>query len=344
MNAKNLFFHSIGLTTILFFINGCGTSIVIEDYTKVNIEKSAVIPSKDVFQNYSKPKLVVFDFDDKNIETSVQAHLGSSIASYLNGKLSVNNIVQVISRTNNNNQSKEQLIKTEVLAKEKSIELDNSDVGQVDYIIDGEISNASYTYQFYDETKLVVGGKTIIFPPKYVHTACVTGTSKIYSLPDKVSQKTVAFKDCKNNNVEVNPLIPYTWKPIIKDDGLVRQAGENAIETAYYELMNFFSKKGYISEVREDDGEFIIKTTLTNNDGVQEGNDIDIYTIENTANPFTNETSNEEIKIGQGVISNQISTSSTWIKVKNLDKSRKIKFGDFVKVHYEESFMNKILK
>jgi hypothetical protein len=125
-----------------------------------------------------------------------------------------------------------------------------------------------------------------------------------------------------------------SWDFQKRNDSLVRDAGLRSAQNIQNSLKNFFSKKGYIYEMKNDGDKIIIKTMLGSNYGAKEGEDVVIYSIKDSINTLTNKTIKTDIKIAKGVISNQITQNSSWIIVDKIFDNKKIQMGDFVKIKY----------
>ena len=132
-----------------------------------------------------------------------------------------------------------------------------------------------------------------------------------------------------------------SYDVVKRNDGLVRAAALEGADTVSYDLKNFFAKKGYIYEARLKGDDKIIKTTLGAKHGAKEGENVEIYAVEDTTNNLTGVTSQETILIGNGTISNQVTPGSSWIIVDEVQDGKNIHAGDFVKIKYEEGFFSK---
>ena len=128
------------------------------------------------------------------------------------------------------------------------------------------------------------------------------GNIKIFRLPHLNELDSFEFGACSSNSHEART--PRDAKK--RDDGLVRESGTKAINNIISSLKNFFAKKGYIYEMKNNGDKFIIKTTLGTNFGAKEGEDVRIYTIEEFQNSLTGKITTTEVEIGKGKISNQL--------------------------------------
>jgi hypothetical protein len=299
------------------------------------------MPSKEVMMSNELPKVIIMDIDDNGMKIAKQAKLGRSIATDINTNLAQAKSVKIVKRVNK--VSYEKMLSKEVKAAELSKEL-GTDVGQADYILTGQLSNASYDHTFraaytsYVKTKH--GTRAIHHPPSISYKACAVGNIKIFALPNLDEAKSIDFDECSHSSEEARS--PSDAK--LRNDGLVREAGNEAADTAKYPLKNFFAKKGYIYEMRKDGDDLIIKTTLGTKFGAKEGEDVEIYAVETLTNSLTGVSKDTVVKIANGKISNQLNSDFSWIIVDDLDEGKNIEAGDFIKIKYEEGFFSKTIK
>jgi hypothetical protein len=334
---------SISIISFLvsFLFLGCGTSIKLSQYQPALLKKSKFIPSKNRLLSNELPKVIIIDIDNNNIKLAKKSNLGSSIATKINSLLSSIKSVNILKRVKK--LSNDKILLEEVKASQLSKQL-GTNVGQADYIITGKLSNANYDYKFsegyYTTYNTKNGPKQEYTPPSIKYSSCVTGNIKIFELPILKEIKSYEFNDCIQSHTDVRS--PRDARK--KDYALVRQAGNLGADTISYELKNFFSKKGYIYEMRQKDDDIIIKTTLGLDDNIKENQEVEIYTIEEVENILTKTKSKDIIKIGKGKVSNQITQKNSWIIVDELYNNKDIKAGDFIKIEYKEGFFSKATK
>jgi uncharacterized protein YceK len=323
-------------------LSGCGTAITLSEFKPVELERSKYIPSKDEINNASLPKVIITDIDNNKFAVAEMANLGKSLSSNINQTLAQAKSVSIINR------AEDRTLDEEIKASELSREI-GSDVGQADYVISGEISNASYDYKFNEgyyyyveertdkkdkNGKYIYVKKRKYSPPYIKYTSCVSGNIKILTLPELGEVKSIGFDGCSSTSEEARS--PRDAKR--SNSSLVRDSGVNALSSTVYPLKNFFAKKGYIYEMKQDGSDLIVKTNLGTRYGAREGESVIIYAIEDHYNMLSNESKPSEIVIGEGKISNQISSEYSWIIVDELNEETTIKAGDFIKIRYANSY------
>ena len=334
MNIKQYSLLILGVV----LLTGCGTSLNLAKYSPATLEKAKHMPSKEKMISNEFYKVIVMDIDNADITIAKQARLGSSMATKINSLLAKGKSVKLVKRINKSNYSK--MIASEIKASELSKELD-TDVGQADYIITGQLSNSTFDHFFregyYYKVKTKKGTIRRYAPPSMTYESCAAGNIKIFELPSLNEADSFEFNECARKSTDVRSSRDYNRR----NDGLVRDAGDESADTVSYKLKNFFSKKGYIYEMKKDGSDTIVKVTLGSENGAKEGEEVNIYAIEDNYNPLTDVTKQETIKIGIGKISNQLTPSSAWIIVDELNEGKNIHAGDFVKIEYTEGFFSK---
>jgi hypothetical protein len=268
----------------------------------------------------------------------MQAILGNSMSVSLKQVFANDKSAVVLERVDAKGTYK-QILQKEVKLAELGLEGED-DVGQAQFILRGELSKATFSniykvgYHYY--TKENNRRVKVYVPPKRTYTACVGGVVKVIALPSLVVEKTVSFSKCASRTVEGANRYDYQKR----DDGMMMQAGEKGIKQASYALRNFFAKKGYIYEAKIKDSDVIIKTSLGEEFGAKEGEDVEIFTIGQETNSLTGVSRKVHTKIGTGRISDKTSMHNSWIIVDSIEKNKALHLGDYVKVKYEAGFFD----
>jgi hypothetical protein len=319
---------SVGLT-------GCSSAINISTYNPVTLKKGKHIPSKEQLGGGGASKVIIMDISDNNIANAKKAQLGKSMASNINKELSENKNVKIMKRVSSS--SYKEILSKEIKAAELGKEM-GEDIGQADYLLTGQISNTTFSNKFKEAyTTTDKDGKTSAHPAEITYKSCVEGTLKVFALPDLNEVKSKSFDECSSFSEEARS--PSDAKP--SNGSLERKAGAEAMNSASYELKNLFTPKGYIFEMRKDGDNIIIKTALGSKIGAKEGEDVEIYSIEDVNNPLTGETTQTAVLIGKGEISDKVTPAYSWIVIDKLYDGRDIKLGDYIKIKYEESIWSK---
>lgn len=333
---------SISLVAVsTVFLTGCGAELNLPEYSKVPLPKTTHMPSNDEMKGHHA-KVIMMPLDNNDINIAQKAKLGNSMISKVNTELAEGKSVKIVKRVKKSNYS--QLLSKEVAASELSKEL-GTDVGQADFIITGQISNATYEHTFTEgynyECKDSKGNiRNCYMPPHMSYKSCVEGNIKVFKLPTLSEAFSKPFDECSNTSTEVR-----SARDVVRENsGLVRKAGLEAADSATYPLKNFFALKGYIYEERTKDNDEILKTTLGLKAGATKGAAVYIYSVIDDTNSLTGATTKETVKIGEGTVSNQITPNSSWIIVDEMFNNYTPKAGDYVKIVQKESIWSKGMK
>ncbi|WP_457564869.1 hypothetical protein [Caminibacter sp.] len=293
------------IATILFFV-GCSEKINPAQFHRITAPKS-YLPSYTEIT--SKTQVLIAKFKGK------YADIAKNYLSYI-----LNNSKSIILLSRKFKTLKDE-IKLAELAKNS-----NSNLNEANYLIFGTITDISTSYiyhkPYYWRDKK---GRVHYVPGYYTHKACVSGNIKIIKIPQNYLAKEFFFRDCEYED---------TNSRYFDYDNLIKNAIKNAVFDLKYPLYRFFSKRGYIFEIRKKDDKIILHTTLGKNFGAKKGERVDIFRIKKVKIPFTKKEKTEIVKIGEGKIE-IVNNNDSWVFV---TKGKNFMIGDFVKMNYKHSF------
>ena len=329
---KKRYVWGIGAIIVSAIFSGCSTEIEnLGEYKLSVLQKAMHMPSKKELKNNKASKIIIMDIDDKNIDTAKHARLGKAMTVRINKELAENENVQILKRVSSSNY--EQILNKEIKAAELAQEI-GEDVGAASYLLTGQISNASYSHEFSEGYYYDTDDGRKYVPPEINYKACVQGALKVFSLPELTEKESTGFNNCESYSEQVRS--PRDAKR--SNSSLVRKAGNGAMYAASFGLKNFFAKKGYIVEKRENDGEVIIRVMLGRRQGAKHNEEVEIFSVESVANPLAGGTSKTDVLIGTGVISQKITAIDSWIVVDELYDGKKLHLGDYVKIKYKQGW------
>ncbi len=328
---------------ILLIAASCSTTIKnLDQYQKQFLTKTEFMPTKENLENKAA-KIVVFALDENDNEVATQSQLGNSIANNLENVLAKNQLAELVDRNANKKLQKE--IALSEMKKTGSYKGPKV----ADYAISGTISNAGFNSK-YSSGSTFYNPKTrqlVSIPPRYTYTSDVAGNIKIYELPSLTVVNTIEFsgKKSRSENVQQNGGLNFgafqiggeQIKGTARDDSLVRQAGEDAVDNISVEIKNALAKRGYILEKRTLDNKTIFKISLGSLDGIKQDDKFEVSSKYEIENPITEETEIENRIIAQGSVSNIIDPKSSWVVIEDSKQAEKIRLGDSVKMKYKKS-------
>ena len=318
-------------------------------YQKQFISQTEFMPTTENLEGKA-PKVVVFEFDEANIDSAKQADLGNTIAKSVEVVLSKNRLAEIVDRKSAVKLQKEvQLAEMNKTGAYKGPRI-------ADYAISGGIANADFASKYSSGTTFInpKDRQVITIPPKYTYSSDVAGNLKIYELPSLTVVQTIEIvgKKSRSENVQQNGGLNLGGLQIggeqvkgsSRDDGLVRRAGEDAISNALVDLKNALAKKGYILEKRTLDKKTIFKISLGSEDGIKQNDKFEVsgqYEIENA---ITAESEIERRVIGSGSVSDKIDPKSAWVVIDDAKQAEVIRLGDVVKMKYKRGSFDGVLR
>lgn len=340
----------ITLITLSLLLGSCAPTIKnFPEYQKQFLTKSNFMPTKQNLEGKS-PKVVVFALDENDNQVAIQAQLGNAIANNIENVLAQNRLAELVDR-----KAATKLQKEIALAEmNKTGSYKGPQVA--DYAISGTISNASFNSKYTSATSYV-NPKTlqlVSIPAKFTYSANASGNIKVYELPSLNVIETIEFSGSKSRaeNVQQNGGVNFAGlqiggdqaKGVERDDGLVRRAGEEAVDDARIDLKNAFAKKGYILEKRVYKEKAIFKINLGSLDGLVHGDKLEITGQYENENAITGEIEVEKRIIGSATVTDKIDPKTCWIVIDDEDNINSVRLGDAVKVKYKKSSFDLVSK
>ena len=344
---KSNFIKILTLFTLLF---SCAPSISnLENYQKQFISKSDYAPDEATL-NSKIPKVVVFDFEENEIEVAKQSSLGKSVAKNVENIISKYRLAELVDRSASSKLQKEiQLSEMNKTGSYKGPKI-------ADYAISGSISNASFSGKYSAGSTFInpKNGQIASVPPKYTYKSEFSGNLKIYELPSLTVVKNIQLGGTagRSENVQQNGGVSFGGlqiggqqvEGVKRDDGLVRNAALDAIEGSETELRNSLSKKGYILEKRSYNGDSIFKINLGSEDGIEKGDNFEIYGQYEVENSISGKSEVEIRLISLGRVTDKIDPKTCWVVISNKKVESSVRIGDSVKMIYSNSSIKSIIR
>jgi|GEM_PF-1084927 len=319
-------------TVMLMIFTGCGTAIEnLSAFKPDNMQRAELMPSQKALAG-EKFKVVIMSVEDKDFKVAKDANLGQALRRMLESEIGIDQSIEILDRAAT--QKFEEEIK---LGEMNGVEGESILLDSANYAVVGELKNASFTSRFIERSSWVdKKGYRHVIPAHYIYTADVDGQIKIYELPSMKIKKIIAFSDNKQRSEDSK----FLGNRIVVDHGLLNKAGEDAIHTARIELKNFLAPKGYVIGGRSLDGARIIQISLGYENGVKEGDSVQIKTKKITINQLTEATSVEEYVVGEATVSDKIQKKTAWAHLDKELPGEMVHLGDEVKIIYTKDFMD----
>ncbi len=340
----------IKILILALILGSCAPTIKdFNKYQKQFISQTEFMPSEENLEG-KPPKVVVFEFDEANIDTAKQADLGNTISKTVEATLSKNRLAEIVDRKSAAKLQKEvQLAEMHKTGAYKGPRV-------ADYAISGGIANADYASKYSSGSTYInpKNGQLISIPPKYTYTSNVSGNIKIFELPSLQVVETIEMKgkSVRSENVQTDggfslggiKIGGEDVAGVQRDDGMVRKAGEDAVDEASVDIQNFFAKKGYILEKRAHDKKSIFKINIGSADGIKHGDKFEVIGQYETQNAISGKTEIERRIIAKGRVSQLIDPKNCWIVLDEKDQENAVRIGDMVKIKYTKSILKSAMK
>ena len=324
-------YSKIGITslitiTTIMSISGCGPKVNIAEYKKVAINKAAIMPSANELAHL-KPKVVVLALRNGSNDMLKKVDAGKTVADTTENMLVAAKIAEVVDRGAAQKLS-EELALAEMKGESEKI---YHGPNVADVAISGSLNSALVAAKYTEASTFCdKKGKCYTTPASCTYSGSISGTLKIYELPNIKISDSFPISNSKSFSEEGGCKSHYD------KEGLISDVASGLSESAKVSLLNFFSPKGYVTERRENGGKSIFLVQLGALDGAAYNLKIKIYSMQTNTNPLTGNTTTEEILVGEGKISDQITPNTSWILIEDKAIADRIQLGDYVKFNYQK--------
>jgi hypothetical protein len=347
---KKRTYNKILLVAAILFLDNCAPKISnFHSYNKEYFAKSSFIPTREELKG-AVPKVVVFNFNESDINIAKQSNLGKTLSLNVQNVLTKDRLARLVDR------SVARKLEKEILLSQINDDGPNY-LGPVvaNYAVSGSISNASFNkkYSSASSSYSKEGGYRKI-PAKFRYSSNVSGSVKVYEIPSMSVVENFEFSGSasRSENVQKNGGASIGFieiggqqvEGLNRDDGLIRMAGTNAINNVAVSLKNAFAKKGYILEKKSFKGKFIFKISLGSKDGLKRGDRFEIIGLFEEKNPITNDIETEKRILASGRVADKINPKFSWVVLDKKEYNEIVRLGDVVKFKYKESFSQAIGK
>jgi hypothetical protein len=335
---------------LILVISSCSAKISnFNSYLPQTFPRTSFMPSPEEAQGRS-PKVVVFELDNGKNEVAKQADLGNSITVAVENVLTQNRLAELIDR------SAAKKLKKEIALAEMNKTGSYEGPEIANYAVSGAIGNAGFTKKYSSGMVLPnsTGGLTRI-PPSFKYIADVSGNIKIYELPSMKVIENISFSGRKtkteqvktDNNISIGGIIEFGGQKaegLNRDDGLVRNAGIDAIDNISFAIKNFFAKKGFVLAKRVLKDKAIFQISVGSSSGVKAGDKFEVIGKYENFNVLTGKTEIERRVIASGKVADHINPKSAWVLIDDEESVNAIRLGDVVHFRYSRSFFGKLDK
>ena len=310
---------------------GCaGAAVNLGSYHAAPLGQADVMPSREQLST-TRVKVVVLPVDDTSVDAANRASRpGEVMRRALEHDVSEGG-TEIVDRTLNEKLSNEIEL---AIFKQKG---DSGGPEVAQYAIKGIVGNASFKSDFTAAETSVEKGKRTTTPAHCDSKVEVASSLRIYELPGLRLVSTVNAPGSANATTEARRCDKT------QDAALLKEAVEKGVHKARHQLKNVFAPKGYVTEKRVSDGKpAIFRVSFGAAQGAASENKLKFYTIRKSQNALTGEATYDEIPLGEGKVSDQVSDGSCWVVADKEETAKAIRAGDFVRIFHEKSALEKL--
>lgn len=317
----------------LGIFSGCGPKIKLAEYKKAPISKAEFIPSTSELTS-SKTKVVVLALQNASTDIVSRVNAGKTVSDGVEVMVTKSKMVEIVDRT-----AAERLNKEIALIEMKGDSANTYNGPAIaDMAVSGSVTSGGTSAQYTQaSTSCNKDGKCYTTPASCTYKGEVSGTLKVYQLPDLRLLEALPFSGSASYNEEGG------CKSYDRD-GLVSKAASNAPNSVKVNLLNTFSPKGYITDKQVKDDKSIFLLQIGSTGGAAYNLRVKIYTIQSNTNPLTGIISKEEILLGEGVITDQITPNTSWMLIEDKVLADQIRLGDYIKFNHQKGFMDLLVE
>jgi len=297
------------LSSTIMLFTSCSNTPHIRDLSKYRQIQLDIAPVKAPDK---KMTVVIFDLDDRFNKLSKESRLGFAMSNELKSKLVQSKHVEVIRRD---------IDYTDLAEEIRRYKQQNFDFAQ--YLLMGKITEAKYKKHFHPSQRSQEGG---YIPSWTAYGACTRGSINLLKLPSMIMRESFDFDECSQEIASgVSPQNMRNSNP-----ELLRKNIADILDDIVPRMKKYFRPQGYVREMLTNGKQKIIETTLSSNLGAVEGKKVEIFRLVKRHDRVKNESYIRPRKIGEGRVSNIITSEQSFIVIDNLQETLKI--GDVVRV------------
>jgi hypothetical protein len=315
-------------------VSGCASSKIsnLDAYQKTPLQQTENMPSKAALSG-AKSRVIVFGLEDKKWPGA-----GEEVSDKVSKELNATNNVVIVDR------ALAAKLGQEIQLAENKGPTGYKGQDVADFAITGKITaggaGIKYTASSSYKDK---NGETHYIPATCTTSGNAAFSIKIVQLPSLDVIKTLDEEATASSTQDADSGNCVRLEQAAAN-GIVSAAIANAVQKGHTDLQNQFAPAGYITERRQLEKSNIFKTTLGETGGAKEGLPVMIVRAVSEKNPLTGLTTTEQVTIANGVISDQIGASFSFMIIAEADKANKILLGDKVQVKYEASMSDRFNK
>lgn len=332
---------AIILTTAILATTSCASYKIknIDLYTKSELQESEFAPKGELNEkslSYT-PTVALTAFTDETSNEHKDNNLSEHLRSTVQSWLSDNKLATIVDR------KKSKALEEEIKLAELKSDTSYNGPRIADLALGGSINSTNVAYNFVNNP---VSGESSV---EYI--ASVSATVDVYELPSLVAKQKIEL-NAEKKFLEAAPgsnikSIFFSFsktdtaaiEAAVKKNGgyFLKEAFNRAIEENKHKLYNIFSPSAYIVEKKNFGDKFIFKIYMGADKQLKPGMKVNITAKVTEVDPVTGKDIVDTIKLGSGMISDQITERFAWIIVKDPAIALKVRKWDIAQVEVKQS-------
>jgi hypothetical protein len=230
----------------------------------------------------------------------------------------------------------------EIMAYEQTGEFSGAGIDLAGFAILPTLSNVQLGGTYVPPTTYTQDGQTKYTPAVCKYTGVMTGSVKVYKLPD------LSIVDAININGDASQStnVSVTQCPIneLTASSLVSSAAENGIFAALPQIQKHFVQSAYVLEYRKREKEHIVQISMGSNQGLKAGQVIEFVRQQKSTHPVTGKVTITQIPFEfTGKVTQVNQGDLAWVKIAE-EAEGVLQFGDMARQKFEVGFFDKVLQ
>jgi len=319
--------YGIVFALAALLLSACATTIKdLSAYRPAPLLETDIMPSQEMLTS-RRAQIVIFEADDSAVHRRAP-QVGAVLTRAIEARLSESG-AEIIDR------NVALTLRDELTLAEAKGQGSYAGPAVANFAVKTTLTNADFTSE-YVQLQLVRTKKGTYWEPAHCnYRAQISAALRVYEIPSLRLLGTV-------NLVGPAYLSSEERCNDSRTDALLRQAAEEAVKRNRTEFQNLFAPKGYVIEKRVSGNKAIFKIMLGATQGIKSQDKLSFFSLQQSVNPLTQQTSFEEVLLVDGVASDQVSADFCWVVPLDQAKAGKIRLGDFVKVVYRKSALESV--
>lgn len=309
-------------------MTACMSTPRVSETQPMQLQKAAILPSAEELSGAKSQKIIVVPVEATGAEGIIYAqHATTGIEQ---GLLAAGN--DVIERS-----LAEQLGEELLLIEMQQGGGSATTLNAADIAVMAKLSDPTFSFDYRERSRYQnKDGDWVTIPPKCTFDSSANISVRAYRLPSMTQLGTYTFEaDESEVREDSNSRCPISEQSVAS---LKQKAIDRAIAEGQFELLNAIAPKAYVLDARQVPGanDALYRVSIGNTKGAREGGVVEFFRLEERVNQLTGAKSIEEVYLGEGEFTADISANAAYVHVSDKELVRKLLLGDIVKMKHNK--------